>query len=182
MANSSEEEVWALVESFVARTLPAGEARLIRACGTPESRSRCSASGAAEGLQQFARWRQTFRRLDDLHHVQQISQHQLALAPANARARRILPERCLNPAGSRPAATRAEAGRRPTRMRALDDIMKPVPAGNASQLTALPVEHRPGAGGRDLDVPRRKIPMVQGRLEGFARAVARRLTGNRPFA
>ena len=33
------------------------------------------------------------------------------------------------------------------------------------QLAALPVEHRPGAGGRDLDVPRREIPMMHGRMD-----------------
>ena len=43
--------------------------------------------------------------------------------------------------------------------------MKPVPAGNAGEFAALPVEHRPRACRRDLDVPRRKIPVVYGRLD-----------------
>ena len=44
-------------------------------------------------MQQVTRRRQAFRRLDDLNHVEQVSQHQLTLASNDAPARRILPER-----------------------------------------------------------------------------------------
>ena len=68
---------------------------------------------------------------------------------------------------SRPSTRCTRAGGRqvPHQNGALDDIMKPVPAGNTGQLAALPVEHRPCAGRGDLDVPRRKIPMVNGRMD-----------------
>ena len=48
---------------------------------------------------------------------------------------------------------------------ALDDIMKPVPAGNTSKFAALPVEDGPCAGRGHLDIPRRKIPMMNGRMD-----------------